>query len=56
MDNCGLPAEHSYQSGMILGDVEDRIVSMKRLWGLESGLSKRRQAEANLWRAGLDEW
>ncbi len=41
---------------MILADVEDQIVSMKRLWGSGSGLCKRRQAEANLWRTGLEEW
>ena len=41
---------------MILSDVEDEIVSMKRLWGLDSGLAKRRQSEANLWRKGLQEW
>ncbi|WP_114695922.1 peptidoglycan-binding protein [Motiliproteus coralliicola] len=41
---------------MILNDVEDEIVSMKRLWGVRSGLAKRRQAEANLWRKGLSQW
>lgn len=41
---------------MILSDVEDEIVAMKRLWGVGSGLAKRRQAEANLWRQGLKEW
>ncbi len=41
---------------MILSDVEDELVSMKRLWGLQSGLAKRRQSEANLWRLGLKEW
>ena len=40
----------------ILGNVENEIVSMKRLWDSGSGLVKRRQAEANLWRKGLDEW
>lgn len=38
----------------ILTGVEDQIVAMKRLWGTGSGLVKRRQAEANLWRQGLD--
>ncbi|VBB42613.1 conserved hypothetical protein [uncultured Desulfatiglans sp.] len=38
----------------ILGEVEDQIVSMKRLWDPSSGLIKRRQAEANLWRKGLE--
>jgi peptidoglycan hydrolase-like protein with peptidoglycan-binding domain len=37
----------------ILDEVEDQIVSMKRLWNPGSGLFKRRQAEANLWRSGL---
>lgn len=41
---------------MILSDVEDELVSMKRIWGLDSGLAKRRQSEANLWRQGLREW
>ncbi|MEN6320401.1 MAG: peptidoglycan-binding protein [Syntrophaceae bacterium] len=40
----------------ILAKVEDQIVSMKRLWVPSSGLSKRRQAEANLWRTGLEQW
>jgi len=39
---------------MILGGVEDQLVSMKRLWSKTSGLCKRRQAEANLWRKGLN--
>ncbi len=34
-------------------EVEDQIVSMKRLWAASSGLIKRRQAEANLWREGI---
>ncbi|MCB2194155.1 MAG: peptidoglycan-binding protein [Deltaproteobacteria bacterium] len=37
----------------ILLGVEDQIISMKRLWSTNSGLNKRRQSEANLWRAGL---
>jgi peptidoglycan hydrolase-like protein with peptidoglycan-binding domain len=40
----------------ILRHVEDQILSMKRLWAPGSGLIKRRQAEANLWREGLDAW
>ena len=40
----------------ILIGVEDEILSMKRLWGHSSGLSKRRQSEANLWREGLSNW
>ncbi len=40
----------------ILVGVEDQLLSMKRLWAPGSGLIKRRQAEANLWRDGLNEW
>lgn len=40
----------------ILADVEDQLLSMKRLWQAGSGLVKRRQAEANLWRKGLSLW
>lgn len=38
----------------ILRGVEEQIVSMQRLWGPETGLYKRRQGEANLWRVGLE--
>lgn len=38
----------------ILSDVEEQIVSMQRLWGPETGLYKRRQGEADLWRNGLE--
>ena len=37
----------------ILQAVENEILSMKRLWAPGSGLIKRRQAEANLWRQGI---
>jgi hypothetical protein len=37
----------------ILSEVEGQILSMKRLWPPGSGLIKRRQSEANLWRTGL---
>lgn len=47
---------HKRKRKMILADVEDQIVSMKRLWGMDTGLHKRRQAEANIWRAGLEPW
>lgn len=40
----------------ILADVEDEILSMQRLWAASSGLRKRRQSEANLWRKGLANW
>lgn len=39
-----------------LQGVEDEILSMKRLWAPSSGLIKRRQSEANLWRRGLSNW
>ena len=52
-DDLGL---HKRKRKMILADVEEQIVSMKRLWPVTSGLIKRRQAEANLWRKGLEEW
>ena len=41
------------QVKQILAGVEDQILSMRRLWDPGSGLIKRRQAEANLWRQGL---
>jgi hypothetical protein len=44
------------QIKLVLTGVEDQIVSMKRLWSPSSGLFKRRQAEANLWRKGLERW
>jgi hypothetical protein len=50
------PALHKAKRKMMLSDVEDEIVAMQRLWEPGSGLIKRRQAEANLWRAGLAAW
>jgi len=47
-----LPDQQRWQA--ILVGVEDEIVAMKRLWSSGSGLVKRRQAEANLWRRGLE--
>ncbi|ENM5764251.1 peptidoglycan-binding protein, partial [Vibrio mimicus] len=41
---------------VLLGSVEEEILSMKRLWAPSSGLIKRRQSEANLWREGLVSW
>jgi hypothetical protein len=52
-DQVGLDKE---QVRAHLAEVEDQIVLMKRLWGLGSGLFKRRQSEANLWRTGLGRW
>jgi hypothetical protein len=40
----------------LLQEVENQLVSMQRLWPPSSGLIKRRQAEANLWRQGLRSW
>jgi hypothetical protein len=52
-------AEQSGQSKArrreLLAGVEDQLVGMKRLWPATSGLVKRRQSEANLWRQGLSE-
>ncbi len=39
----------------ILLDIENEFVQMRRLWPLNTGLGKRRQEEANLWRRGLAE-
>lgn len=39
---------------VILAEVEDKIISMKRLWGPETGLYKRRQGEADIWRKGVN--
>ncbi|MCA1795550.1 MAG: hypothetical protein ABR534_05710 [Desulfotignum sp.] len=47
---------HKQKRKMILTDIEDQIVSMQRLWDPVSGVHKRRQAEANLWRAGVEAW
>lgn len=47
---------HKLKRRVILTDVEDQIVSMQRLWDPGSGVHKRRQAEANLWRNGLEAW
>jgi len=44
------------QKTELLQEVEEQILSMKRLWAPGSGLIKRRQAEANLWREGLSLW
>lgn len=48
------PVLESSERKRILRDVEDEIVAMQRLWGPETGLYKRRQGEANLWRTGLE--
>lgn len=44
---------NNQQQKQVLMGIEDQILSMKRLWESGSGLIKRRQAEANLWRKGL---
>jgi hypothetical protein len=50
------PGLDRVQTKRVLAGVEDQIVSMKRLWDSNSGVFKRRQAEANLWRKGLEHW
>jgi peptidoglycan hydrolase-like protein with peptidoglycan-binding domain len=47
---------HKLQRKMILLEVEDQILAMRRLWSPESGLIRRRQTEANLWRTGVNDW
>ncbi len=44
------------QAKIILEGVEEQLLIMKRIWAPGSGLIKRRQAEANLWRKGLASW
>ncbi len=44
------------QKKLILREVEDQIIAMKRLWPAGSGLLKRRDGEAALWRRGLEEF
>jgi len=56
IDMADDPTLHKQKRKMILTDVEDQIVLMQRLWDPGSGVCKRRQAEANLWRAGIDAW
>ena len=50
------PGLYKRKRKMILADVEDHLVSMQRLWDPGSGVHRRRQAEANLWRMGLRDW
>ena len=52
-DNSALNKSEKFA---ILEEVEEQILSMKRLWKPESGLIKRRQSEANLWRKGVASW
>ena len=47
---------HKRKRKMILENIEDQLISMQRLWEPSSGVYKRRQAEANLWRTGLNDW
>lgn len=47
---------HKLKRKVILADVEEQIISMQRLWGPATGLHRRRQAEANLWREGIENW
>jgi hypothetical protein len=50
------PSLHKAKRKMLLSDVEDQLLAMRRLWGPESGVHKRRQTEANYWRAGVAAW
>ena len=50
------PSLHKLKRKLILSDIEDEFISMQRLWEPGSGVYKRRQAEANLWRNGLKDW
>ncbi|KHT60906.1 hypothetical protein RJ45_22970 [Photobacterium gaetbulicola] len=50
------PSYHKKKIKMLLADVEDELISMQRLWSPETGVYKRRQKEANLWRRGLQAW
>ena len=50
------PSIHKQKRKMLLSDVEDEILSMQRLWDAGSGLVRRRQKEANMWRQGLRDW
>lgn len=53
VDNPGMDKD---QRKLLLSGVEDQILSMRRLWAVGSGLQKRRQMEANLWREGIARW
>jgi peptidoglycan hydrolase-like protein with peptidoglycan-binding domain len=48
------PGLRPAQKKLVLRDVEDQIIAMKRLWPAGSGLLKRRDGEAALWRQGLE--
>lgn len=55
LDNAARAGHDEEQMKIALTEVENQIVSMKRLWVPSSGIFKRRQAEANLWRKGLEQ-
>ena len=50
------PTLNKAKRKVILTDVEDQLIAMQRLWDPGSGVYKRRQAEANLWRTGVNAW
>jgi peptidoglycan hydrolase-like protein with peptidoglycan-binding domain len=50
------PSLHKQKRKSLLSDIEDQLILMQRLWGPGTGVHKRRQAEANLWRTGLLAW
>lgn len=55
LDKADKPELQVQERKMILADVEEQILLMMRLWKPSSGLCKRRQSEANLWRIGLED-
>jgi hypothetical protein len=54
LDRAAASGLSKQQRAMILSEVEDELISMQRLWGPGTGVSRRRQDEANLWREGLE--
>ncbi|MCG7584602.1 hypothetical protein, partial [Photobacterium sp. OFAV2-7] len=52
-DDNALPREDRKAT---LTKVENELISMQRLWPPRTGVYKRRQNEANLWRKGLQDW
>ncbi len=56
LETADAPHMNREQKKDLLQNVEEEILSMKRLWARGSGLLKRRQDEANLWREGLRSW
>jgi len=53
LSDAAKPNLNKQERKEILVGIEDQLISMQRLWGMGSGVYKRRQSEANLWRNGL---